>query len=85
MSGIGSGTQSPPLEATGEHKPMGVSAVGGGPVEGVLDAEQRKEYFRAGEAASERDGSEATASSKGKEKGPRVMGESMADKLEKTT
>ncbi len=42
MSGIGSGTQSPPLEATGKHIPMGVSAVGGGPVEGVPDAEQRK-------------------------------------------
>lgn len=26
MSGI-SGTQSPPLEATGEHRPMGVSSV----------------------------------------------------------
>ena len=35
------GTQSPPLEATGEHKPMGVSSIQGGPVEAVLDIEQR--------------------------------------------
>ncbi|KAF8911244.1 hypothetical protein CPB85DRAFT_1304383 [Mucidula mucida] len=49
MSGIGSGTESPPLEATGEHVPMGVSAVGGGPVEAVSDAEQRKDYFKHGE------------------------------------
>jgi hypothetical protein len=35
------GTQSPPLEATGEHKPMGVSSIGGGPVDAVPDIEQR--------------------------------------------
>lgn len=40
-----SGTQSPPLEATGEDKPMGVSSVnasGGNTVDAVKDKEQRK-------------------------------------------
>lgn len=38
-----SGTQSPPLEATGEDKPMGVSSIRGGPVEVVSDeGSQRK-------------------------------------------
>jgi hypothetical protein len=46
-SGIGSGTQSPPLEATGEHEPMGASSVtavseGKSKVEAVPDLDQRK-------------------------------------------
>jgi hypothetical protein len=46
----GSGTQSPPLEATGEHKPMGAGSVnavseGKGKVEAVPDSEQRKSEF----------------------------------------
>ncbi|KAL4256427.1 hypothetical protein AB1N83_011100 [Pleurotus pulmonarius] len=42
-----SGTQSPPLEATGEEKPMGFSSVNSNkePVEVVSDKEQRKAYF----------------------------------------
>lgn len=38
-----SGTQSPPLEATGEHKPMGISSVDkpDAKVEVVPDSEQR--------------------------------------------
>ncbi|OJA08365.1 hypothetical protein AZE42_01008 [Rhizopogon vesiculosus] len=39
------GTQSPPLEATGSHKPMGVSCIDGSVSEPMLDAEQRKTYF----------------------------------------
>ncbi|KAI0052166.1 hypothetical protein FA95DRAFT_1675432 [Auriscalpium vulgare] len=41
MSGI-SGTQSPPIE---DSEPMGRSSVGGGPVKGVPDREQRAQYF----------------------------------------
>jgi hypothetical protein len=46
-SGAGSGTQSPPLEATGEHKPMGATSVnavseGTSKIEAVSDSEQRK-------------------------------------------
>ena len=38
-----SGTQSPPLEATGEHKPMGISSVNNpdAKIEVVPDCEQR--------------------------------------------
>ncbi|KAJ3716818.1 hypothetical protein DFJ43DRAFT_1100536 [Lentinula guzmanii] len=50
-----SGTQSPPLEATGEHKPMGASSVEsaqkGAQVEAVPDYEQRKQYFEPTEQA----------------------------------
>lgn len=42
MSSTISGTNSPPLEATGEHKPMGKSSVDGGTVHAVPDSEQRK-------------------------------------------
>jgi hypothetical protein len=45
--GVGTGTQSPPLEATGEHKPIGAGSVnavaeGKSKVEAVSDSEQRK-------------------------------------------
>ncbi|TFK49154.1 hypothetical protein OE88DRAFT_1663575 [Heliocybe sulcata] len=43
------GTQSPPLEATGENKPMGVSSVeqsSGEGVNAVSDSEQRGTYFK---------------------------------------
>jgi len=39
------GTQSPPLEYTGSHIPMGVSSIDGSVSEPMLDAEQRKTYF----------------------------------------
>ncbi|KZS96296.1 hypothetical protein SISNIDRAFT_547757 [Sistotremastrum niveocremeum HHB9708] len=44
---MSSGTQSPPVESTGEdsHIPLGKSSVGGGQPEGVKDADQRKQYF----------------------------------------
>lgn len=42
MSSGVSGTQSPPLEATGEDKPMGASSVQGEAVKAVPDSEQRK-------------------------------------------
>jgi hypothetical protein len=36
------GTQSPPLEATGEHQPIGAAGKDGKPLpEGVKDSEQR--------------------------------------------
>ncbi|KAG1823611.1 uncharacterized protein BJ212DRAFT_693773 [Suillus subaureus] len=44
MSSAG-GTQSPPLEYTDSHRPMGVSSIDGSVSEPMLDAEQRKTYF----------------------------------------
>ncbi|KAF9653492.1 hypothetical protein BDM02DRAFT_3182512 [Thelephora ganbajun] len=43
-----SGTQSPPLEATGEHVPMGISSVNNpdAKIEVVPDSEQRAQYFQ---------------------------------------
>jgi len=43
-----SGTQSPPLEATGEHEPMGISSVNDpdAKVEVVPDSVQRAQYFQ---------------------------------------
>ncbi|KAG9313537.1 hypothetical protein JVU11DRAFT_5864 [Chiua virens] len=40
-----SGTQSPPLEATGSHLPMGVSSIEGTCSRPMKDTEQRAEYF----------------------------------------
>ncbi|PSR81169.1 hypothetical protein PHLCEN_2v6504 [Hermanssonia centrifuga] len=40
------GTQSPPLEATGEDKPMGISSIDGDTPDAVPDSEQREEYFK---------------------------------------
>ncbi|TFK72104.1 hypothetical protein BDN72DRAFT_895087 [Pluteus cervinus] len=40
-----SGTQSPPLEATGSHIPMGYSSIHGGKIEIVSDSKQRERYF----------------------------------------
>ncbi|KDN42969.1 hypothetical protein RSAG8_06495, partial [Rhizoctonia solani AG-8 WAC10335] len=43
---MSSGTQSPPLEATGEHQPIGAANKQGQPLkEGVKDTEQRAAYF----------------------------------------
>ncbi|OCH86461.1 hypothetical protein OBBRIDRAFT_797172 [Obba rivulosa] len=39
------GTQSPPLEATGEESPMGVSSINGGHPDAVPDSIQRQQYF----------------------------------------
>ncbi|KZT03732.1 uncharacterized protein LAESUDRAFT_683256 [Laetiporus sulphureus 93-53] len=44
-AGASFGTQSPPLEATGQEKPMGVSSVSGEKPEAVPDAQQRQQYF----------------------------------------
>ncbi|EPQ52148.1 hypothetical protein GLOTRDRAFT_95806 [Gloeophyllum trabeum ATCC 11539] len=54
MSGVKgvTGTQSPPLEATGENRPMGVSSVeqsSGEGVNAVSDSEQRGAYFKEGD------------------------------------
>ncbi|KAF9061547.1 hypothetical protein BDP27DRAFT_1337944 [Rhodocollybia butyracea] len=50
MSSTVSGTNSPPLEATGEDKPMGASSIEsaqkGEQVKAVPDSEQRKQYFQ---------------------------------------
>ncbi|KAI9567512.1 hypothetical protein HD554DRAFT_2107715 [Boletus coccyginus] len=40
-----SGTQSPPLEATGSHLPMGVSSIDGTCSKPMKDIEQRAGYF----------------------------------------
>ncbi|CCL99567.1 uncharacterized protein FIBRA_01585 [Fibroporia radiculosa] len=45
-SGKSFGTQSPPLEATGEDKPMGVSSVDGHKPDAVSDMQQREQYFQ---------------------------------------
>ncbi|CAE6486196.1 unnamed protein product [Rhizoctonia solani] len=43
---MSSGTQSPPLEATGEHQPIGAADKKGEPLkEGLKDSEQRAAYF----------------------------------------
>ncbi|CUA77522.1 hypothetical protein RSOLAG22IIIB_02537 [Rhizoctonia solani] len=43
---MSSGTQSPPLEATGEHQPVGAADKSGQRLEpGVKDVEQRAAYF----------------------------------------
>ncbi|KIJ59375.1 hypothetical protein HYDPIDRAFT_118590 [Hydnomerulius pinastri MD-312] len=39
------GTQSPPLEATGSHIPMGVSSIDGSCSKPTRDIDQRAEYF----------------------------------------
>ncbi|THU92834.1 hypothetical protein K435DRAFT_862090 [Dendrothele bispora CBS 962.96] len=71
-----SGTQSPPLEATGEHKPMGASSVAsaGANIDVVPDVEQRKQYFEQGESQT---------STKPAGGNVQKMGESLADKTEK--
>ncbi|KIK56668.1 hypothetical protein GYMLUDRAFT_46979 [Collybiopsis luxurians FD-317 M1] len=77
-----SGTQSPPLEATGEDKPMGASSVEsaqrGDTVEAVPDKEQRKQYFEPVE--QENSNSKQRTAPKG-----HAMGQSLADTLEKQT
>jgi len=42
---MSSGTQSPPLEATGSHIPMGVSSIDGSCSKPKKDIEQRAAYF----------------------------------------
>ncbi|KAJ3754238.1 hypothetical protein EV361DRAFT_963910 [Lentinula raphanica] len=74
-----SGTQSPPLEFTGEHKPMGASSVEsaqkGEQVEAVPDYEQRKQYFEEIE--------QDQSNSKPAKRGERLVGQSLQDDLEK--
>ena len=52
-----SGTQSPPLEATGEHKPMGISSVNNpdAKIEVVPDSEQRARTCSSSVAANQWD------------------------------
>lgn len=42
---MSSGTQSPPLEATGSHFPMGVSSIDGSCSKPTKDIHQREGYF----------------------------------------
>lgn len=42
---MSSGTQSPPLEATDSHNPMGVSCIDGSCSKPMKDVQQREEYF----------------------------------------
>ncbi|KAG1862468.1 hypothetical protein C8R48DRAFT_773896 [Suillus tomentosus] len=60
------GTQSPPLEYTGSHIPMGVSSIDGSVSEPMLDAEQRKTYFAEPEL-KERGGTKETGKEQRKE------------------
>lgn len=48
------GTNSPPLDATGQDKPMGVSSISGDkPASPVPDVEQRQGYFKGVETGKE--------------------------------
>ncbi|GJE95482.1 hypothetical protein PsYK624_116670 [Phanerochaete sordida] len=40
------GTQSPPLSASGQDQPMGVSGMSGTKPQAVPDEQQRQEYFK---------------------------------------
>lgn len=60
------GTQSPPLEYTDSHRPMGVSSIDGSVSEPMLDAEQRKTYFAEPEP-KERGGPKETGKEQRKE------------------
>jgi len=49
-----SGTNSPPLEATGEDsKPMGVTGASGAKPDAVSDAQQRQHYFKGAETSKQ--------------------------------
>ncbi|KAJ8589351.1 hypothetical protein M405DRAFT_818124 [Rhizopogon salebrosus TDB-379] len=61
------GTQSPPLEFTDSHKPMGVSCIDGSVSEPMLDAEQRKTYFAEPEPQGEHRGVRETGKTQKKE------------------
>ncbi|KAG6826972.1 hypothetical protein H0H92_013710 [Tricholoma furcatifolium] len=72
-----SGTQSPPLEATGEEVPMGASSVDrvGEKIPFVKDIDQRRQYF---EPETEEDSQKREP-----QKGTKIMGESLSDKVDK--
>ncbi|KAL0960084.1 hypothetical protein HGRIS_011729 [Hohenbuehelia grisea] len=73
-----SGTQSPPVEATGGQVPMGASSVDNpGPVEAVPDSEQRKAYFGNDESTAKQQ------TSSDSEKSQKLMGQSMSQEHEK--
>jgi len=63
------GTQSPPLEFTDSHKPMGVSCIDGSVSEPMLDAEQRKTYFAEPEPQGEHHGGGVRETGKKEKKG----------------
>lgn len=69
-----SGTQSPPLEATGEDKLMGISSVDtpDAKIEVVPDSEQRVQYFQEHKTVSQK---QAAANQKG------TMGETVSARL----
>ncbi|KAJ8503468.1 hypothetical protein ONZ45_g10829 [Pleurotus djamor] len=74
MSTTTSGTQSPPLEATGEHKPMGYTSVNGNnrdSIETVPDKEQRKQYFTEDAPSESREMSKSAK-----------LGQSLSDELD---
>ncbi|KAI0732709.1 hypothetical protein C8Q72DRAFT_882065 [Fomitopsis betulina] len=50
------GTESPPLEATGQEEPMGVTGASGTKAKAVPDSEQREQYFKGTETGKERAG-----------------------------
>ncbi|EPS95125.1 hypothetical protein FOMPIDRAFT_1054446 [Fomitopsis schrenkii] len=49
-----SGTNSPPLEATGQEEPMGVTGASGAKPKAVPDSEQRQQYFEGAETGKQR-------------------------------
>jgi len=50
------GTQSPPLEATGQQEPMGVSSISGDKPKAASDQHQREQYFQGAETGKETEG-----------------------------
>ncbi|KAI3608112.1 hypothetical protein WG66_006516 [Moniliophthora roreri] len=79
-AGASMGTNSPPLEATGSHNPMGATSVdaaaeGKGKTGAVLDNEQRQQYFA--DSTHTHESKDVNTSAK-----PRMMGESLQDKFE---
>ena len=77
------GTQSPPLEATGEHKPLGASSVGSvdQTIPVIPDGKQREAYFEQTQSASKQN--PQTSEAQHQKSKVKKMGESLADKFDK--
>jgi hypothetical protein len=72
------GTESPPLEATGDHKVMGASSIDGGASKPLADTAQREDYV----GDSQQNESETT----NKKPNPaKFKGESLQQRMEERT
>ncbi|KAF8155824.1 hypothetical protein B0H34DRAFT_798930 [Crassisporium funariophilum] len=84
---LGSGTNSPPLEATGSSGFMGVSGIGGERHGHVSDAEQRKDYFKGSDTnvAEKEKNKQDNAGARSGEKQSSKVGKCLEDQFEKST